>query len=395
MSAMPGQMFRSPVALLASLLFVACICVPPTASILRYSPPVPLQESDPNPMPPFHLDIDTFSQMIYKIRRNWLERNFGLRKVLLRWECFLDVVLLQSSTPFDPVLAGNDDWLYLSQENPKLNVIQDYRVVHPLCPEQLDTWRTVFQRRNAWLAQRGIRYLVVVAPNKASIYPEHIPSRFNTVRRRSKTDQMIDALRAGGLDVLDLRPALIEAKTRRLCYYRTDSHWNPFGAFYGYRAIAEHLRPAFPQIKTLDEDMFDIHEEPGLLGGLSYMIALGDYYNENNLIFTPKSPRLAMAVEGQQEMPNHFQPLAVFEIPDPGKPRAIIIRDSFAHEMIPFLSEHFSRAVYSWPFPTDAVKVRPFGKDLIEREKPDIVIDEFVERYFTQPPPPLALEDEQ
>jgi len=395
MCAKPGQLFRPPVAFLTSLLFVACICIPPMASVFKISPPVPLQESDTNVMPAFHLDFDTLSQIIYKIRRNWLERNFGLRKVMVRWECFLDVVMLKSSTPFDSVLAGKGDWLYLSQENPKLNVIQDYRGVQPLTQEQLDIWCAVFQKRQAWLAERGIRYLIVVAPNKASIYPEYIPRKFNKVHQRNKLDHMLDTLRAGGLDVLDLRPAELEAKKHRLCYYRTDSHWNPYGAFYGYRAIAEHLQAAFPQIKPAEESSFDIHETPGLLGGLSYMIALGDYYKENMVIFTPKTPRLAKPVEGGEVALNHFQPLAVFETPDPSKPRALIIRDSFSHEVIPFLSEHFSRSVYAWPFPTDAVKVRPFGKDMIEREKPDIVIDEFVERYFTQPPPPSALEDDQ
>lgn len=395
MAATSGQRFRLPVALLTTLFFLTCVSIPPMATVFRISPHVPLQESDPTTMPELTMDLDTISQVIYKIRRNWLERNFGLRKVLVRWECFLDVVLLKASTPFDSVLAGKDDWLYLSQENPNLNVIEDYRGVPPLTPQQLDTWLTVFQRRNTWLKAQGTAYLIVVAPNKANIYPEYIPSRFNKAHQRSKLDQMIDTLRAGGLDVLDLRPALLEAKSRRLSYYRTDSHWNPYGAFYGYRAIAEHLHTYFPQITPVDESSFDIHEEPGLLGGLSYMIALGDYYKENKIIFTPKFPRLARPVIGEEGKLNHFQPLTVFETDDPSKPKAIIIRDSFAHEMIPFLSEHFSRVLYSWPFPTDAVKVRPFDKDLIEREKPNIVIDEFVERYFTQPPPPLALEEDQ
>jgi predicted HD phosphohydrolase len=42
---------------------------------------------------------------------------------------------------------------------------------------------------------------------------------------------------------------------------------------------------------------------------------------------------------------------------------------------------------FIWPFPTDAVHVRDFDTQAILAEKPDIVIDQFVERYFTQPPP--------
>ncbi len=391
----PGKRLRVFAALLTTLLFLTCILIPPMASVLRFSPLVPLQESDPTTMPAFRMDLDTISQMIYKIRRNWLERNFGLRKVLLRWESFMDVVLLNSSTPFDSVLAGKDGWLYLSQENNQVNVIADYRGVPLLTPEQLSSWLAVFQRRRDWLKDRGIAYLITVAPNKASIYPENIPLRFNKVHDFDKTDQMINVLQQGGLDVLDLRPALRDAKARRKSYYRTDSHWTPYGAFYAYHAIAGHLRTYFPQMAPDGEERFTFHEEPGLLGGLGYMIALGDYYKENQIVFTPKHPRLAKAVAGDKGTLNHFQPLAVFETGDPAKPKALIIRDSFAHEVVPFLSEHFNRVVYFWPYPTDAMKVRAFGRSMIEKDKPDIVIDEFVERYFTQPPPPNAIEEDQ
>jgi hypothetical protein len=56
----------------------------------------------------------------------------------------------------------------------------------------------------------------------------------------------------------------------------------------------------------------------------------------------------------------------------PGLPRAVILRDSMAIPLIPMLSENFSRVVY--------VITREFDGALIEREKPDIVIEEFVER---------------
>lgn len=49
-----------------------------------------------------------------------------------------------------------------------------------------------------------------------------------------------------------------------------------------------------------------------------------------------------------------------------------MFRDSFADLLIPLLSEHFQRIVFSWQY--------TFDRDIVEREKPDVVIQEMVER---------------
>ena len=58
----------------------------------------------------------------------------------------------------------------------------------------------------------------------------------------------------------------------------------------------------------------------------------------------------------------------------PAGPRAVIFRDSFGSAMIPYLSEHFSRAVYVWR--------NDFDPSLVEAERPDVVIQEWVGRHL-------------
>jgi hypothetical protein len=62
-------------------------------------------------------------------------------------------------------------------------------------------------------------------------------------------------------------------------------------------------------------------------------------------------------------------------LPDQSQPRVVIFRDSFASALIPFLSEHFSRAVYLWQNNVDP--------QVIEDERPDVVIHELVGRRLT------------
>ena len=63
----------------------------------------------------------------------------------------------------------------------------------------------------------------------------------------------------------------------------------------------------------------------------------------------------------------------VTEQPGP-RPRAVIFRDSFGSAMIPFLSEHFSRAVYVWQNDLDPA--------LVLQERPTVVIQEWVGRHL-------------
>jgi hypothetical protein len=64
---------------------------------------------------------------------------------------------------------------------------------------------------------------------------------------------------------------------------------------------------------------------------------------------------------------------------DPGLPRAVVFHDSFIGHLVPTLSEHFRRVVYATTY--------EFDRTLLEWERPDVVIQEVVERFLLQPPP--------
>ena len=68
------------------------------------------------------------------------------------------------------------------------------------------------------------------------------------------------------------------------------------------------------------------------------------------------------------------EPRLVTEIPGSRLPRALIFRDSFASRLVPFLSEHFSRAVYLWQ--------NDFDANAVLSENPDVVIQEIVGRHL-------------
>jgi hypothetical protein len=70
----------------------------------------------------------------------------------------------------------------------------------------------------------------------------------------------------------------------------------------------------------------------------------------------------------------------LYEHPEGQLPRAVMFRDSYASWLIPLLSENFSRILFSWQY--------TFDSEIVEREHPDVVIQEMVERVLMASPPP-------
>ena len=123
--------------------------------------------------------------------------------------------------------------------------------------EQLDRWATVLEDRRVWLAKRGIRFLVVIAPNKETVYAEMMPPAFTREPATSRLMQLAERVQAGtGVEFLDLSTALLAHKADGRLYHLTDTHWCDLGAFAGYRAITARLLPWFPHLRPLaDADL--------------------------------------------------------------------------------------------------------------------------------------------
>jgi hypothetical protein len=303
--------------------------------------------------------------------------HFGFRASLLRWLCNVKVHWLGvSSCP--NVILGTDGWLFYAGEP----VGNDYESARPFTASELARWQHRLEQRRDWLAQRGIRYLFLVAPDAQSIYPEHLPPALRKRQAESRLDQLVSYLAAhSDLPILDVRGAMREAKARERLYHRTDTHWNSRGAFVAYEELTRHLAHWFPAIQPLPRTAFhDVVQEADRGGDLARMLNLTDQYREEVLDLQPKAPRLARLAAGSRppsEAPAALPKPMVTECPTPGLPRAVIFHDSFFLGVYPFLSEHFHRAAYLWQYSLD--------RGLIEREHPDVVIQEVVERYLRLP----------
>lgn len=271
----------------------------------------------------------------------------------------------------DQVVAGRDGWLFYAADGG----LSDWTQAEPFTPDELAVWRETLVRRRAFLQARGIRFLFVVAPDKQMIYPEFMPSAIQRLRADYRADQLIAYMRATTPDfeMLDLRPSLRAAKPSELLYHRYDTHWNDRGALVGYQTIARRLAHDFPVIQPLQREDFDA--DPAIPSGdKTTMLGLTDPGKIAMPGLTPRRGYQHRVTFPEQADPYGEVGLLVTEHRDATLPTMMMFRDSFAGRLIPYLSEHFSRATYFWQNELDF--------DAITREKPDVVVQEFVARHF-------------
>ncbi len=154
----------------------------------------------------------------------WLNDHFPQRARLIAWNSALRRRYMAGSDA--NVIVGRDGWLYFAGNG----TADDILGRAPLSRADLQQWADVLSGRQAWLRERGIRYLFVVAPNKSTIYPEHLPAILRWGKRPGKLEQLVTYLREQtDVPTLDLRPTLESCKEKGPAYWPWDSHWNAYG----------------------------------------------------------------------------------------------------------------------------------------------------------------------
>jgi hypothetical protein len=317
-----------------------------------------------------------------ELRRDWFARfdaafsdRFASRNMLIALEHAIAVVGFRSS-PVGNVVLGRDGWLYFAGEDGHA-LDRHFRGVLPFPDDLVHGLRDELERRRQYLAARGIGYIVTVAPDKATIYPEHLPAWIEHMHGPTPFDRAAALLRQDpALRFIDLRPLLLDAKKHGQVYYRTDSHWNYLAAIVAYRAIMGEVqrivgKERLPSIAAPEMPPY-VEGLDRYRGDLARMLGVWTRYDEPDFapfgkILADPSRRCARRIDGGKD--EGFEIYVCDRAPNL---RAVVYRDSMAIPLIPLLSENFRRVVY--------VSSRKLDPALIEREHPDVVIEEFVER---------------
>ena len=298
--------------------------------------------------------------------------HYGFKAWLVHWDALANYRLFGTGIN-DGVVIGRDGWLYF-QGVPKGGETGLGGAV-PFSARELELIRSQLQGLDHALRARHTKLLVLLAPDKESVYSEFLPAGAPQ-GRRSRADQVAEALAGAGLAYVDLRRPLQAAKSEfnAPLYYLTDTHWNPLGAFVGQRELYRRLRTLVPGLEAGSKGAPLVHAVPnGGNGDLAGSLGLRGSLRDFDVAVVPAG-RVTAAVP----LPSPYFGLndQVLAVPGSRAPRALVFRDSFFGFLLPQLSGHFSRSVYLWQNGVDL--------ETVDKEKPDVVILEFIERNIRQ-----------
>jgi hypothetical protein len=150
-------------------------------------------------------------------------------------------------------VLGRDGWYFYK---PGLNAMLARREPKGAAGSVSDPLPAIVDFRDQ-LEERGIRLIVMPVPNKESVYPDRLTSRADTLRAgvlAPRTRELLDRLRAEGVEVIDLFQRFGEARQegegegegagalRAPLYLAQDTHWSPAGVDVAAREAARRLR---------------------------------------------------------------------------------------------------------------------------------------------------------
>jgi len=132
------------------------------------------------------------------------------------------------------VIVGKNGWLFLG--NDYNQTINQYRGIKQLKEKELKNWFSFFENIDAYLANQKIPLYILIPPDKHRIYPEFLPDHLSK-KGISPYEQIL--AKNKNLQIIDLLNTLQKKnkKSEHLLYYKTDSHWNFYGAYLAYQKL--------------------------------------------------------------------------------------------------------------------------------------------------------------
>jgi alginate O-acetyltransferase complex protein AlgJ len=273
---------------------------------------------------------------------------------------------------FANTVVGKNDWLFFTGDMS----IRDHQKTSPLNMGNMKRLTRSLNEIKDQTEQYGGMFLLIIAPDKSTVYPQYMPDEIPVLGQTSSFDRLVEYLdRNSDIQLLDVRPVFSKASETAELYYKTDTHWNCMGAFYASNEILSKVSIPYPQVPlyTLDDYKFSARDA---LRDIPVM--MGWDIHEDTINALPKFKTEISSVTEEADSPNRIS-LKIAVNAEKDLPELLIFHDSFYEVCLDrFLEPNFSRTTSTYYRKGELVDYL----DVIAAEKPDVVIVEFAERYM-------------
>ncbi len=191
---------------------------------------------------------------------DYLKREFRLPHWFVQLNALVKVHLLRVS-PNNNIALGTDGFYFEGMGTSRVegelvesfDNIADYMGQAPFTGPSCCSGRS--PSSSAAGCSSGAANTCSCLPRQAFVYPEHLPASLRQVRGRSRYEQLSSYLREhADIPFIDLLPPLLSALKDQadypLLFYKTDFHWNFYGAFVAYRRSSTSWPASFPSTRS-------------------------------------------------------------------------------------------------------------------------------------------------
>ena len=207
-------------------------------------------------------------------------------------------------------------------------------------------------------AHPAVPVYVMIAPTAQEAYRDELPDNAPAANQKAFIDGVYAKLQ--GAEGVDVYNALISAKSDYI-YYRNDHHWTSLGAYYAYASLIKRLGGAPVPLSS-----FDIEHASNDFKGTLYSKTLYDGIEPDTIDFyhyTDGVQVTGVTVETGSEVKEYDslyfrdyldqkdkysaflgnnQPVVTIRTDAQNANRLLIVKDSYAHSITPFLTQHYS-----------------------------------------------------
>ena len=285
----------------------------------------------------------------------------------------------------DEVSIGHDGWLFLEGgANKSARYYKDLTLDIKL----IQDWHNLLKKRHENLTKYGVKYIHLFCPNKLSIYPENYKGELkNFLNHPLKCLMNFNANNEDYLNsIINPVPYFIKSKAKQQLYWKTDTHWTYQGCFCAYQLICSKLK-ILPNNELLDRPYKEGWPTMDLGGKCTPQIKEhGRFYYplvHAKRVFSNPLVTYKEANQKENDPGLHAGSHVIFINQKVNNDlKVIIFGDSFSeyreHLLTGMLAETFKEVHFIW---SSAIDYK-----YIEKNKPDIVITQIVERFISRLP---------
>ncbi|RLD60623.1 MAG: hypothetical protein DRI95_15255 [Bacteroidetes bacterium] len=303
--------------------------------------------------------------------------NFLLRADYISFMLFLSQKIFHKSDVKGNYIIGEDNWIFPMRRN-----LEWYAGEKNFNKKQLEKYKIEFEKRQEYFNSVGAKMYLLVIPSKYNIYTEYLPSVLRT-KRRTWTDDFIQNFKNTSVKIVDGRQSLKKRKKDDIVYLKYDTHWNMLGAFYTLSDLIDTIRNDFPQLPNYELKDYNIDTLKRKNGNLINIITHSDSLYELDFDITHKGSDIQKCKGYEHIKMDYFRYsqnaycMRFCNNSAKNNLKVVLFRDSFMSKTYNFFTSNFKEVLYIW----DNWQYM-YNKDIINIEKPDIVLYLFFEGYL-------------